>query len=148
VTPTNQQHLHWAMPSTITWTRLPFPSVIPDCASWTYLTPLELNYGQSHTGNPLAPVTLVQTCTSFSTSTQDPSLQSFTVSLQGSAWQTRTQTFPASIETWTSTFVRSYADEYSNAFFTGDATVVTEWLSSLDISTNAPRFAPPPRKWL
>jgi hypothetical protein len=107
------------------------------------MSPVDLNYGPSHPGEPLAPISLVQTCTGFSTSTYDPSIQTFTVSLKGSAWQTRTQTVSASTETWTSTFARSYIIEYPNEFFTGDATVVTEWPDSMDLGTTATRrFVP------
>jgi hypothetical protein len=135
------------MPSTTTWSAPALPPVLPDCASWTYFAPLDLDYGPSHPGDPLAPDTLIQTCTGFSTSIYDPFTQTFTVSLQGTAWQTRTQTIPASTRVWTSDFVRSYTAEYQNIFFTGDVTVVTAWPSSLTILADASRFVIAPRRW-
>jgi hypothetical protein len=68
------------MASTITWSEPTLPSELPDCALWTYVSLVDLNYGPSHPGEPLAPVSLVQTCTSFSTLTHDSSVQTFTVS--------------------------------------------------------------------
>jgi hypothetical protein len=127
------------MPSTITWTPPPHPPTLSNCASFDFLWPLDPGSGQSYPADPLVPVTLVQTCTSFLTSTYNPFTQTFTVSLQGSAWQIRTQTVAATPQTWTTTFVKSYTDEFPNQFFTGDATVITASLSFLTISTNTSR---------
>jgi hypothetical protein len=135
------------MPSTITWSAPTLAPILAECGLWTYLKPLDLNYGPSHPGDPLAPLYLMQACTSLSTSIYNPSTQTFTVSLQGTAWQTRTQTIPASTRVWTSDFVRSYTVEYQNVFFTGDVTVVTVWPSSLTILTDTPRFVISPRRW-
>ena len=131
------------MPSTVTWSAAALPPMLPDCASWGYMSPVDLNYGPSHPGDPLAPISLVQTCTGFSTSTYDPSIQTLTVSLNGGAWETQTQTVPASTETWTNTFARSYTIEYQNEFFTGNAIVVTQWQGSTDFGTTTTRrFVP------
>jgi|SRR2546423_7629164 len=130
------------MTSTISWTSPALdqlPPVLSACASWSVLLPLNLDYGRSHRDDPVVPVTFIQSCTGFLTSTYIPTTQTFTVSLQNSAWDTRTQTVTGTTETWTNTFVRIYTSEVENTFFTGDGTSISSWLSGSSFATNLSR---------
>jgi hypothetical protein len=78
---------------------------VKDCSLWV---PIDFQNGTVNGQRDLSiSMTLVHTCTSFLTSANTATTETFIVSPSGNAAETRTQTITASTETWQSTVVET-----------------------------------------
>ena len=96
------------------------PASMSNCAPWVILQPSNSGDSQSLAGDAVVPLTILQSCSSYLTKIWSATTQTFTVTLNGSAWETRTQTVPGSTVPWRSNFTRTVTNEVPYAAVTAD----------------------------